>query len=241
MARIVILQHNDHAHAGRLGRSLRDHGFRLDVRRVDLDPASVPSDLDDLHGLIVLGGAQNVDENHPFLSREQALIRAAHEAHKPVLGICLGAQQIAVALGGRVERMPTPEVGVAPVHLNSLGQTETVLAGIPWACPQLHSHAYAVTQLPPGAQTLASTAVCKVQAFRVGIRTYAFQFHFECDLAMASDMLDWSMHLAERAGLTREQLQTQLETHAEMFDRSADRLCGNLTTYAFNFDELLAV
>jgi GMP synthase (glutamine-hydrolysing) len=241
MARIVILQHNEHAHAGRLGRALRDHGFRVDTRRTDLDAASVPGDLDDLHGLVVLGGAQNVDENHPFLAREQALIRQAHEAQLPVLGVCLGAQQIAVALGGQVARMGTPEVGMSPVVLNVPGQTETVLAGIPWACPQLHSHGYEVKTLPPGATLLGSSAFCKVQAFRVGLRTYGFQYHFECDLPMTRAMFDRSMGLAERAGVTREQLDAQLAQHAEMFDRAADRLCTNLATFAFTYEELFAV
>lgn len=241
MARIVILQHNDHAHAGRLGRTLRDHGFRLDIRRPDLDAKAVPGDLDDLHGLVVLGGAQNVDEGHDFLPREQALIRSAHEANLPVVGICLGSQQIAAALGGSVARMPRPEVGLSPVQLTVPGQTETVLAGIPWACPQLHSHAYEVTKAPPGATVLGSTAACKVQAYRVGLRTFGFQYHFECDIPMTRDMFDRSMPLADEAGLTRAQLDAQLEQHAEMFDRAADRLCVNLTTFAFTFAERFAV
>lgn len=241
MARIVVCQHNDHAHAGRLGRTLRDHGFRVDVRRPDLDPDSVPSDLDDLHGVLILGGTQNVDEGHPFLAREQALIRAAHNAQKPVVGICLGAQQVALALGGKVARMARPEVGLTPVHLTVPGQTETILAGIPWSCPQLHSHGYEVSQLPPGATLLGSTPACKHQAFRLGLRTFAFQYHFECDLAMTRAMFAQSAGLAEAAGVTREELNDQFECHAEMFDRAADRLCLNLTTLAFTFDELLAV
>lgn len=241
MARIVILQHNDHAHAGRLARTLRDTGFRIDVRRPDRDPDQVPANLDDLHGLVVLGGAQNVDENHAFLAREQALIRTAHAANVPVVGVCLGSQQIAVALGGKVERMPTPEVGVLPVDLTVPGQTETILAGIPWSCPQLQSHAYAVTATPPGATLLASSRGCKVQAYRVGLRTFGFQFHFECDLPMTRQMFDRSADLAQRAGVTRAQMDAQLDQHAEMFDRASDRLCANIATFAFTFHELLAV
>lgn len=245
MARIVILQHNDDAHAGRLGRTLRDHGFRLDIRRVDLAPEQgggpVPTDLDDLHGLVVLGGKQNVDEGHAFLAREQSLIRLAHEAGLPVIGICLGAQQVAVALGGKVEPMAIPEVGVTPIDLTVPGQTETILAGVPWRCPQLHSHAYAVTGLPTGATLLASTAACKVQAFRVGMRTFGFQFHFECDGPMARDMLDRSAGLADRAGVTDAEMNGQLARHGEMFARASDRLCMNLVSFVFTFDELLAV
>ena len=127
MARIVVLQHNPHAHAGRLGRTLMDHGFWLDVRRPDLDPDQVPADIDDLHGLVILGGRQNVDENHAFLGREQALIRAMHAAERPVVGVCLGAQQITVALGGKVDRMPEPEVGLTPIHLTVPGRPERAI------------------------------------------------------------------------------------------------------------------
>lgn len=241
MARIVILQHNDHQHAGRLGRVLRDLGYRLDVRRADLDASSVPTDIDDLHGLVVLGGKQNVDESHPFIAPEQALVRAMHGAGRPVVGICLGSQIITTALGGQVTRMPSPEVGVLPIRLSVPGQTETVLAGIPWSCPMLHSHAYGASVPAPGASVLASSDACKVQAYRVGLRTFGFQFHFECDDAMSVAMLDRSMKLADEAGVSRAALGAQLEEHAEIFDRAADRLCGNIASYAFTFDEILAV
>lgn len=245
MARIVILQHNEHAHAGRLARCLRDHGFRLDIRRVDIPPEAggkpVPEDLDDLHGLVVLGGAQNVDEGHPFLSKEQALIRKAHEASLPVVGVCLGSQQIAVALGGRVGPMARPEVGMGLVHLTVPGQTETLMAGIPWSSQQLHSHAYEVTELPPGATLLASNAACKVQSFRIGVRTFAFQHHFECDVPMAKELMARSAPLAERAGTTLEELNRQVDEHAAVFDRVNDRRCENIATFAFTFRDLLAV
>lgn len=241
MARIVVFQHNAHAHAGRLGRALRDHGFRLDIRRTDLDPGSIPPDLDDVHGLIILGGAQNVDEGHAFLGPEQAFIRAAHAANLPVVGICLGAQQIATALGGQVGRMPVPEVGVLPVNLTVPGQTETILAGVPWKCPQLQSHAYEINTLPPGATLLASSPVSKNQCFRAGLRTFGFQYHFECDIPMSVDMIDRSLHLVPPGGPDRAALIAQLNDNGEMFDRAADRVCLNLVTYAFTFDELFAV
>lgn len=241
MARIVVLQHNDKQHAGRLGRVLSDNGFRLDVRRPDLDANSVPTDLDDLHGLLILGGHQNVDESHAFLSKEQSLIRMAHDKDLPVVGICLGAQQISKALGASVERMEKPSVGVLPIDLTVPAQTETIYSGIPWKCPVLQSHAYAATDVPSGATLLASSPECKVQAFKAGLRTYAFQFHFECDMPMSVDMFDRSMDLAERAGVSRATMDAQLKQHAEMFDRAADRICGNLATFAFTFDELLSV
>lgn len=241
MARIVVLQHNDKQHAGRLGRTLSDHGFRLDVRRPDLDPSAVPTDTDDLHGLLILGGHQNINESHAFLAREQELIRQMHALERPVVGICLGSQQITKALGGSIARMDTPEVGILPVDLTVPGQTETALAGVPWSCPMLHSHAFYAEKTAPGAVVLAKSDACPVQSYKIGIRTYGFQFHFECDTEMTVDMFERSMDLADEAGVTRETMHAQLERHAEMFDRAADRICGNLATFAFTFDELLSV
>ena len=154
--------------------TLRDHAFKLDPRRVDLpgeeggDP--LPPDLDDVHGLLVLGGPQSVDQNLPWMAREQELIREAHDRGLPVVGICLGAQMIAAALGGTVTRMETPEVGYKRVRVLPPGQTETILAGVPWESQLYLSHGDEISELPPGAQLLASSEACKVQVFRAGRR-----------------------------------------------------------------------
>ncbi len=225
--------------------TLRDHAFRLDVRRTDIPESEggspVPPDLDDLHGLIVLGGSQNIESNLPWIPREIDLIAKAHDAGLPVVGICLGAHLIAKALGGDVERMDTPEVGFHKVRILPPGQTETMLAGVPWESHQYVSHAWQVAAAPPGAQLLASSDACAVQCFKAGLRTFAFQFHFELDRPGIELLARDDSELLGEAGLTPGEIATQADEHYSRFALIGDRLCLNLASFEFPYSELLSV
>jgi GMP synthase (glutamine-hydrolysing) len=233
---IIVFQHGSNVGPGRFGVTLRDHGFTLDIRRLNLTAAQggkpVPKDYDNVEGVLSLGGAQNIGEPYPWLEHEAAFIKGAHERQLPVVGICLGSQLIAHALGGVVAPMDTPEVGFHDVTLNTAGQIDTLMAGIAWTSPQFCSHGYEVKQLPPGATLLASSKACKVQTFRVGLRTIGFQFHPECD-RLGIDELSTGCSLMPRVGLTKADVLSQADRHYEMFARLADRLAVNLATYLF--------
>ncbi len=240
MARIVVFQHSDAQNAGRLGLTLRDHGFRLDFRRPDLHAeAAIPPDLDNVQGVLVLGGRQNVTDGLAWMDREIDFVRRAHEAQIPVLGICLGAQVIARALGGEVAAMAKPEVGFTKVDIVGPGQTDRILAGVRWSSQQFQSHGQEVTKLPPGATLLASSAQCKVQAFCAGIRTYAFQYHFEPDRKEIDGFFDRNKEMFEGAGVDRDTLSKQCDEHYPGFARLADRLCVNIASFCFTFEELM--
>jgi len=247
MANIVVFQHSEVGTPGRLGLTLRDHGFHLDIRRIDLPiergGAPVPPDLDNVHGVISLGGHQNVGDPHPWLAQETEFLRKAHEAELPVVGVCLGAQLIASALGGKVEPMDTPEVGFHEVRIEVPGQTDTLLAGVPWTASMFCHHARAITQPPEGASVLAGSAACPVQVFRAGIRTIAFQYHFEVTHAMVEAFANEPSvrEINERAGVTPEQILEHRDRYYDRFATIADRLCVNLATYQFPFSRLLAV
>jgi len=239
--RILVFQHHDVEHPGRLGATLRDHGYKLDIRRPDRDADAFPPDLDNVHALLVMGGPQDVGDDLPWIEREADLVRSAHEAELPVIGICLGAQIVAHALGGTVAPMERPEWGFADVSITPAGQTETMLAGIAWRHPQFHAHGQEVSTLPPEGVCLASSAACANQAFRVGLRTYGFQFHFECDRSMIDAFCRAFPDGLEGAGLAREEIDRQVESSYDQYARLSSRLCVNLATYAFPFDRLLAV
>ncbi len=242
MATILVIQHSVSKGPGRLGATLRDHGFRLDIRTpANPEGRPLPTDLDNVHGVVALGGDQNADEPHDWLPRERELLAEAHAKGIPTVGICLGHQILAQALGGEVGKMPTPEAGFVPVELSHEGRNDTILSGVAWNAPRFQIHAYEVATPPPGAAVLASSERCKVQAFRAGHRTYGFQHHFEFDLAFIDSHIGAHPGEYQAAGVSPEEARAQLEAHGEMFSRLADRICVNLASYAFNFDELTAV
>lgn len=237
---ILILQHSDHGGPGRLGACLRDHGFRLDFRRPDqhaADPRKgVPPDLDGVQGLVILGGPMMVTEldKTPWMQAEAALIEQAHETRVPMVGICLGAQLIAQTLGGEVDWKEKPMIGMSRVSVNTTGQVDTLFAGIAWYHPQFFSCSQEVKQPPPGSTLLASAPGTPNAAFRVGLRTAAFQYHFECDRPMLDQLGKETCGSAgDKACTTTGDLAGQFDRDYETYGRLSDRLCVNLVTYLF--------
>lgn len=231
---IIVLQHSDIGTTGRLGVTLRDHGFTLDIRRPD-QKDRVPTDLDDLHGLIIMGGPQNVTDigGLPWMQQEAELIRTATAAAIPVIGICLGAQLIAHALGGQVAPREKPSIGFSTLRITTGGQIETMLSGMAWDHPQLFSCGQEIKQLPPGAQLLAAADGIKHVIYRAGIRTYGFINHFECDRDMVTRLMKSDEREMAAAGTTPGGVAAEADQAYALYARQSERLCVNIATYAF--------
>src|SRR5690606_32280251 len=158
----------------------RGHAVRyLDVPESPCDPAEA-ADL-----LVILGGPIGAYEEdaYPFLSSELRLIERRLSAGLPTLGICLGAQLIARALGARVYPGPEPEIGWKPLSLSPAGMASPLGALVTegnTTAPVLHWHGDTF-DLPSGATLLASTSVCAHQAFALGARVLGLQFHAEVE------------------------------------------------------------
>jgi GMP synthase (glutamine-hydrolysing) len=136
-------------------------------------------------GLIFMGGPMSANDALPFIRREIGIIEAALAAGRPVLGVCLGAQLLARALGARVYRNPVKEIGWAPVYWTEAAGQDRLFAGLPSPQTVLHWHGETF-DLPYGAEWLAWSDACRNQAFRAGPNAYGLQFHLEVTPEMIS-------------------------------------------------------
>jgi len=183
----LILQHVAWEGPGLVARALDARKFPFRVVRLDQGDA-VPTDAFAMDGLVVMGGTMGVYEaaQHPFLASEVELLAAAVAANLPVLGICLGAQLLAAALGAEVTRGPVLEIGEGDVILTPEGLEDPVLGpGSDGTLPVVHWH-QDTFPLPSGTALLASTGLYRQQAFRAGRRAYGLQFHPEVDVGLAA-------------------------------------------------------
>jgi len=182
--RVLAFRHVPFEHLGLIADSLDRHA--LDCQYVDLPREPAPPSLDEAAGLIFMGGPMSVNDDLPYIAQEMRLIQRAVARKLPVLGVCLGAQLIAKALGGRVYPNPSKEIGWFPVRFTGPAATDALFAGIPG--PELVFHWHGETfDLPPGAELLASSDACRHQAFRSGSNVYGLQFHLEVTPAMIAD------------------------------------------------------
>jgi GMP synthase (glutamine-hydrolysing) len=178
---VLVVQPDPSDPVGPLGDWLQASG--VDVRTVAAwEPGALDAGLDGAAGLIVLGGGMNCldDDAAPWLPGVRALLRDAVAAELPTLGICLGAQLLAVANGGRVEPSPDgPEYGAQLVAKRAAASSDPLLRDLPITPDVLQWHVDAITRLPAGAVLLASSPTCEVQAFRLGRLAWGIQFHIE--------------------------------------------------------------
>lgn len=144
---------------------------------------------DDIDWLVVMGGPMNVYEHdeHPWLVPEKAFIRSAIDAGKVVLGVCLGAQLVAAALGAKVTPDAQKEIGWFPVRLTPDAAASKAFSKLPPSFTALHWHGDTF-EIPSGAARMASSAATTNQAFQHGKRVFGMQFHLECTAEALADL-----------------------------------------------------
>jgi GMP synthase-like glutamine amidotransferase len=196
--RVLVIQNEKVDPIGQVGDWLAEYSIEVEVIQA-FDGEQVPDELpDNIDGLIVMGGAMgaNDDDDYAWLSKTRGLLHDAAIIDMPTIGICLGAQVLATAVGGTVTPADVVEIGPVDIEVNAEASKGDPLfsrfAGEKVRAAQWHQDW--IASLPPHAVVLAKNENCPVQAFRVGENVYGFQFHPELDAAMfkewASDLQD---------------------------------------------------
>ncbi|HEY0622946.1 glutamine amidotransferase [Sphingomonas sp.] len=212
MKKGLIIRHTPYEGIAGFRQPVEEAGYALD--RIDVtDPefARVNFNAPDL--LILMGGPMGVYERdaNPWIDCEIDRLASRISLGLPTLGVCLGAQMIAAAMGAKVYPGPVKEVGFAPVALNAAGAESPLrhVAGV----PVLHWHGDTFP-LPENVELLASTDAYRHQAFRRGPELLALQFHAEMgEDRRFEEWLDGAEDYVGEAGLTLDQLRAQHERH----------------------------
>lgn len=183
--RILIIQHVSGEGLGLLEDKLIDNGWELDTRSMYIPGSSLPGNLDGYDAFMILGGPMGAYEEavYPYLYQVQELVREAAAKDIPTVGICLGGQIIARALGATVGPNPEKEIGWSFINLLREGKSSQLFYGLPAVLPVFQWHGDTFS-LPQGAVLLASSEACQNQAFVYRDNIWALQFHLEVNLDM---------------------------------------------------------
>jgi GMP synthase (glutamine-hydrolysing) len=220
MRSALIVRHLAFEDLGAFEPGLREAGYEMvycDAGVDKLDALSARST--DL--AIVLGGPISANDvlDFPFLRDELRLLRARLDANQPTMGICLGAQLIARALGQSVYPATAAEIGFAPIELTADGASSCLA---PYAQDPLALHWHGETfDLPRGAVRLASTRLCPNQAFALGPRVIGFQFHPEASRAGFERWLIGHIGELRRHGIAPGMLRRAADDHATNMETKA--------------------
>lgn len=225
MPTACILQHVACESAGAIGDALQRQGIAQRVVRI-FAGEPVPRELTD-DALVVMGGPMGVYESdrYPHLLDELRLIEDALRRERPLVGVCLGSQLVAAALGARVYPSGFKEIGWYPVDLTDAALTDPVLGRAPRRFTAFVWHGD-VFDLPRGAVHLASTEMTAHQAFRYGEDAYALLFHLEVTRAQVDAMLTAFAEEITGAGIAPDPIRDGATIHLSAL--------GEIATSAFD-------
>jgi len=207
---VLIIKHVEIEGPGLIEDCLRQQ--RITYQILSLEPSLPLPKLDNLSHIVILGGPMNVYEEYryPFLKDEDLFIKEAIQRGKSVLGICLGAQLIAKALGAKVFKAPIKEIGWYDVSLTKIGSEDPLFSNLPKTFPvfQWHEDTF---EIPTAGKLIATSNSIPHQAFRYGDNAFGLQFHLE---------------------VTREMITEWIKTYEEEFDGSQPLLLSKLKIIA---------
>ena len=182
MKRVLALQFVWDDPPGYLGEIMEDHSITCHVINVEAEIIPDPAEYD---ALIAMGGPQHVGHNdtYPYLAGAEEAIRRAVARAVPYLGLCLGGQLLANAMGARVKKHTSPSIGFYRIQFTEAGKADPIFKGLPGYQQVIHWHEDTF-DLPEGAVLLATNSHTSNQTFRYGHSAYGTQFHIELTPAM---------------------------------------------------------
>lgn len=189
LSSVFVIQHIRCETLGTIADALEARGISPRYVR-GFQGGKIPNEMGESAGLIVMGGPMGVHEQgrHPFLRQEIRLVEQALREQMPVLGVCLGSQLLAAALGAEVKKGKRKEIGWHPVTLTESASADPLWTGVEAWFTAYHWHGD-VFDLPPGAVPLASSDLTACQAFRYGQNAYGFLFHMEVTEKIMEEMV----------------------------------------------------
>ena len=226
--KFLILQHINIEHPGIFLDFMKKDKIHIDT--VELDEGEKIPKLDSYDAMIVMGGPMDTwqEEAHPWLKAEKEEIhKFVSVMKKPFLGLCLGAQLLSEAVGGKVRKMKTPEIGVMDI---SITNTSSIFSGMNKNLKVLQWHSYEVCDLPQSTNLLASSPLCGVQAFSFG-NSFGLQFHVE---QTNETVPQWACVPEYKSALEKtlgsnalEKFRKEVEANLKMFNSSARTIYDN--------------
>jgi GMP synthase (glutamine-hydrolysing) len=221
--RAICLQHVPFEGPGVFATSLANRGAALDYRLVPKD--GLPPDPGDL--LIIVGGPMSVNDSDPWIAKETAFIRTTLQAGKPVIGVCLGSQFMAKALGAIVRPGKALEIGMTPVKRTAEARHDPVFSTLPESFEVFEWHGE-VFDLPNDCVPLAGSDIAPLQAFRYGARAYGLLFHLEMEESGVESLCRECAPDLTKARLTMQQVKAAALPHLPQLHQIADRLIDHL-------------
>ncbi|TKB60050.1 MAG: type 1 glutamine amidotransferase [Nitrospira sp.] len=223
MTKAICLQHVPFEGPGAFAAALTTRGVSLETCLVPQD--GLPKDSGDL--LIVMGGPMSVNDSDAWIAEEAAFIKSALLAGKPVIGVCLGSQFMAKALGATVRSGKALEIGMTPVRLTDEGKTDPVFGAGPESFEVFEWHGE-IFDLPKDCVPLAGSDIAPLQAFRYGDRAYGLLFHVEMEEDGIDSLCRECASDLMKARLAAQQIKATALPRLPQLHEMADRLIGHL-------------
>lgn len=221
--RAVCLQHVPFEGPGAFAASLARRGVQIEYRLVPKD--GLPNDPGDL--LIVMGGPMSVNDPDLWIAEETNFIRSALMSGKPVIGVCLGSQFMAKALGATIRSGKALEIGMTQVRLTADAKHDPVFSTWPESFEVFEWHGE-IFDLPNGCVPLAGSEIAPLQAFRYGPRAYGLLFHLEMEQAGIDALCRECAPDLTKARRTVQEVKSTALPQLPQLHQAADQLIGHV-------------